>query len=251
MTVLVTRPDERGQQLADELNRAGIVALHSPLLKISPGSQLTQLPSQLSQLKPGDMVFAVSKNAVDFAAQTLRDIGFAWRNDLLYLAVGHRTALHFTEQTQQSVHYPLVTENSEGLLALSEMTDLTDKNILVLRGNGGREYFSEVARQRGATVELLECYQRQNTELDPVETARLWQRCGVNILLVTSMQSLQALLELIPREEQQWLLDCCLVTVSERIAALARSYGFQQVEVAQGADNANLFTKLTELTSLP
>ena len=241
MTVLVTRPDERGQQLADELNRAGIVALHSPLLTISPGSQLTQLPSQLSQLKPGDMVFAVSKNAV----------GFAWRNDLLYLAVGHRTALHFTEQTQQPVHYPLVTENSEGLLALSEMTDLTDKNILVLRGNGGREYFSEVARQRGATVELLECYQRQNTELDPVETARLWQRCGVNILLVTSMQSLQALLELIPREEQQWLLDCCLVTVSERIAALARSYGFQQVEVAQGADNANLFTKLTELTSLP
>ena len=32
MAVLVTRPDERGKALVDQLNQAGVVALHLPLL---------------------------------------------------------------------------------------------------------------------------------------------------------------------------------------------------------------------------
>ena len=34
MAVLVTRPDERGKALVDQLNQAGVVALHLPLLSI-------------------------------------------------------------------------------------------------------------------------------------------------------------------------------------------------------------------------
>ena len=98
MAVLVTRPDERGKALVDQLNQAGVVALHLPLLSIEAGAELAQLPTKLNQLKSGDYVFLVSKSAVDFADKTLKDIGFSWRQDLQYFTVGHRTAQHFSCQ---------------------------------------------------------------------------------------------------------------------------------------------------------
>ena len=54
MAVLVTRPDERGKALVDQLNQAGVVALHLPLLSIEAGAELAQLPTKLNQLKSGD-----------------------------------------------------------------------------------------------------------------------------------------------------------------------------------------------------
>ena len=51
MAVLVTRPDERGKALVDQLNQAGVVALHLPLLSIEAGAELAQLPTKLNQLK--------------------------------------------------------------------------------------------------------------------------------------------------------------------------------------------------------
>ena len=88
MAVLVTRPDTRGEQLTEALNKAGVAALHMPLFRISAGRELNELPNKLTQLKAGDFVFAVSPNAVEFAAETLRNTGFRWRQDLTYFAVG-------------------------------------------------------------------------------------------------------------------------------------------------------------------
>ena len=115
MAVLVTRPDERGKALVDQLNQAGVVALHLPLLSIEAGAELAQLPTKLNQLKSGDYVFLVSQSAVDFADKTLKDIGFNWRQDLQYFTVGHRTAQHFSCQTECTVRYPITSENTEAV----------------------------------------------------------------------------------------------------------------------------------------
>ena len=132
MAVLVTRPDERGKALVDQLNQAGVVALHLPLLSIEAGAELAQLPTKLNQLKSGDYVFLVSKSAVDFADKTLKDIGFSWRQDLQYFTVGHRTAQHFSCQTECTVRYPITSENTEGVLNLPQMAELTGERIQIL-----------------------------------------------------------------------------------------------------------------------
>ncbi len=239
MAVLVTRPDERGKTLVDQLNQAGVVALHLPLLSIEAGAELAQLPTKLNQLKSGDYVFLVSQNAVDFADKTLKDIGFNWRQDLQYFTVGHRTAQHFSCQTECTVRYPITSENTEGVLNLPQMAELTDKNLLILRGNGGRELLREQATLRGATVETVECYQRT-----PISY-------GVQTLVVTSLEILQALIEFVPENEQNWLKNCCLVTVSQRIADVAIQQGWHNVVVSAGADNQSLLnTLLNEVTPL-
>ena len=251
MAILITRPDVRGQALVEALKQLGLVALHEPLLQIEAGRELAQLPKLLSQLNAGDLVFAVSRHAVTYAAQTLQNIGFRWRDDLTYLAVGHRSAGYFCEQSANAVRYPLASENSEALLDLPELQQLQDKQILLLRGNGGREYFAEQAQARGAHVYPLECYQRLTAALDFDVQSQLWQRFGVDTLVVSSLQILQILNQAIPEDKKTWLLNCTLVTVSERIATAARHFGFTHVVVATGADNASLLTTLTQLTSLP
>ncbi len=131
------------------LNEQQIFAIHQPLFTIEAGKELPLLPSAISRLKSDDYVFVVSPNAVDYAAKTLVDTGFHFRSDLKYFAVGQRTAKYLTEKAEQAVIYPIEFENSEGVLALPEMQNLTDKTILILRADSGRELLAETAVLRG------------------------------------------------------------------------------------------------------
>ena len=246
MSVLVTRPDERGEQLTKKLIDAGIFAIHAPLFSIVAGNDLNHLPHKIEQLKTGDLVFAVSKSAVDFACKTLQETGFAWRKDLHFFAVGQRTAAHFACRTGMAVRYPTSQENSEGLLALPEMQQLTGKRILILRGNGGRELFPEQAKARGAEIDIAECYRRQSIECDNVQQTSLFMRSGIQTIVATSSEILTQLIEFVPANEQTWLKSCCLVTVSQRLADLAHALGWQQVVIAPKADNQALFQTLIE-----
>ncbi|AUI65330.1 MULTISPECIES: uroporphyrinogen-III synthase [Glaesserella] len=245
MNVLVTRPDQRGAQLVELLAEQNIFALHQPLFSVIPGRELPQLPSAVARLNRGDYVFAVSKNAVDFARDTLKETGFHWRNDLNYFAVGQGTAQYFSSQIEQNVIYPIESENSEGLLALPEMQDLIGKSILILRADSGRELFPEQASLRGAQVQILECYQRI-IEPDLSEQISLSKRIGVDVIVVTSGESLLTLFEQTAESERNWLFECRLVVVGQRIAKLAIKLGWQPkaIQISDKADNQSLLKLL-------
>ncbi|MGC7559891.1 uroporphyrinogen-III synthase [Pasteurella sp. PK-2025] len=244
MAVLITRPDERGKQLVDLLTQSGIFAIHLPLFTIESGRELNDLPNKLSQLKAGDYVFAVSKNAISYAHQTLKNTGFSWRQDLQYFAVGQRSAEFFATQTERAIHYPHQQESSEGLLALPAMQHLADKHILILRGNGGREFFAEQAQQRGAKVEMLECYQRVPIDYQNAEQISICQRAGIQTIVVTSAEILQSLIDFVPENEHNWLKSCQLITISQRIANLANTFGWTKITLSPRADNHSLLNTI-------
>ena len=246
MAVLVTRPDERGQQLVDMLAKAGVVAIHLPLFNIEAGAELNGLPNKFAQLKVGDYVFAVSKSAVDFADKALKNTGFVWRDDLQYFTVGQGTAQHFAMITTLAVHYPTTQENSEGVLQLAAMQNLQGKTILILRGNGGRELLSEQAQQRGANVEIVECYRREPIVYNRTEQTSLCKRAGVQTIVATSAEILTQLVDFVPQNEHNWLKSCQLITVSERISHLAQALGWQNVIVSPRADNQTLLQTLLQ-----
>ncbi|RDE94676.1 uroporphyrinogen-III synthase [Aggregatibacter aphrophilus] len=246
MAVLVTRPDERGQQLVDMLAKVGVVAIHLPLFNIEVGAELNEFPNRFAQLKAGDYVFAVSKSAVDFADKALKNTGFAWRDDLQYFTVGQSTAQHFAATTTLAVHYPTTQENSEGLLQLAAMQNLQGKTVLILRGNGGRELFSEQAQQRGANVDIVECYRREPIVYNSAEQTSLCKRAGIQTIVVTSAEILTQLVDFVPQNEHNWLKSCQLITVSERISHLAQALGWQNVIVSPRADNQTLLQTLLQ-----
>ncbi|TYA46891.1 uroporphyrinogen-III synthase [Aggregatibacter actinomycetemcomitans] len=246
MAVLVTRPDERGQQLVDMLAKAGVVAIHLPLFRIESGAELNELPNKFAKLKNGDYVFAVSKSAVDFTFKTLTATGFVWRHDLHYFTVGQGTAQYFTATTEMPVHYPTAQENSEGLLQLNAMQDLSYKTVLILRGNGGRELFAEQAQQRGANVEIVECYRREPIVYNNAEQTSICKRAGIQTIVATSAEILTQLVDFVPQNEHNWLKSCQLITVSERIAHLAEALGWQNVVISPRADNQTLLQTLLQ-----
>jgi len=246
MNVLITRPDYRGQELVEMLNQHQIFAIHQPLFTIEAGEELPQLPLVMSRLNRGDYVFAVSKQAIDFASATLEQTGFHYRTDLIYFAVGKQSAQYFASRSEQAVHYPIVSENSEGLLLLDEMQDLSGKNLLILRADSGRDLLAETATARGATVQYLECYRRKYAEDNLSEKLSLCKRVGVDTIVVTSGDILKTLYEQTAEDDRAWLVDCYLIVVSVRIAEMAYQLGWQQnrVLLSERADNNSLLESI-------
>jgi uroporphyrinogen-III synthase len=163
-----------------------------------PGRELPALGGQLAALSAGDLLFALSQHAVEFAHARLQQQGLRWPKAPGYFAIGRTTALALHTVSGQNIRYPLDREISEVLLQLPELQNIAGKSAL-LRGNGGRELLGETLRERGADVTFCECYQRSAKHYDGAEEAMRWQSRGVTTLVVTSGEMLQQLWSLIPQ----------------------------------------------------
>ncbi|KGQ70126.1 uroporphyrinogen-III synthase [Chelonobacter oris] len=247
MAILVTRPEPNGETLCQLLNQHGFATLYTPLFSIEKGSDLNRLPQQLQNLQSGDYVFAVSKNAIRYSDQVLKNIGLRWRSDLHYFTVGRRSAEYLTALGENPVAYPYPNENSEGLIRLPQMQQLSNKRLLILRGNGGRELLRRQAEIRGATVDVLECYQRIPKEYDNIQQISIWKRAGINTIIVTSHEILRYLVEFVPKNDHNWLTQCHLVAISPRIVKLAKDYGWENITQTTRADNASILETLLSL----
>jgi len=245
MNILVTRPSPAGEQLVSRLRALGQVAWSFPLIEFSPGRELSTLADSLYALQEGDLVFALSQHAVEFAQAQLQQENKRWPTAPHYFAIGRTTALALHTVSGIDVRYPLDREISEVLLQLPELQTVAGKRALVLRGNGGRELLGETLTARGAEVTFCECYQRCAKHYDGAEEAMRWHLRGVDTLVVTSGEMLQQLWSLIPQwYRENWLLRCRLLVVSERLANLARELGWQDIRIADNADNDALLRAL-------
>ena len=249
MSILVTRPSPAGEQLVSRLRALGRVAWSFPLIEFSPGRQLSMLGDQLHTLREGDLLFALSQHAVDFAHAQLQQQQRDWPAAPRYFAIGRTTALALHTVSGSEILYPLDREISEVLLQLPELQTIVGKRALILRGNGGRELLGETLRARGADVTFCECYQRCAKHYDGAEEAMRWHTRGINTLVVTSGEMLQQLWTLIPQwYRENWLLHCRLLVVSERLANQARELGWQDIRIADNADNDALLRALQQLS---
>ena len=245
MSILVTRPLPQGEALVSRLRAMGRVAWSFPLIEFTPGRELPALGDALARLGPDDLLFALSQHAVEFAHARLQQQGLLWPTSPRYFAIGRTTALALHTVSGQHIHYPLDREISEVLLQLPELQNIAGKNALILRGNGGRELLGATLTERGARVTFCECYQRSAKHYDGAEEAMRWQSHEVTMVVVTSGEMLQQLWSLIPQwYREHWLLHCRLLVVSERLAKLARELGWQDIKVADNADNDALLRAL-------
>ncbi|MDF7762017.1 uroporphyrinogen-III synthase [Kosakonia cowanii] len=245
MSILVTRPSPSGEALVSRLRTLGLVAWSFPLIEFTPGRELPSLPERLARLGANDLAFVLSQQAVSFAHARLQQAGIAFPTEPAWFAIGRTTALALHTVSGIDVRYPHDREISEVLLQLPELQDVQGKHALILRGNGGRELLAETLTARGAQVEFCECYQRNAKFYDGAEEAMRWHTRGVSTLVVTSGEMLQQLFSLIPPwYRENWLLRCRLVVVSERLAHLARELGWQDIRVADNADNDALLRAL-------
>lgn len=243
MAVLVIRPEQQGKELCQMLQENGIPAILQPLIDLTPSQpdgDLFPLPPSTAQV---DVVIAVSQHAVRFSDQLLRQQNQSWPLNVRYLAIGQKTAQLLSKLTQQQVHYPNISD-SEHLLEDEWLTSVSGCNIVILRGNGGRDHLATQLTSRGANVIYREVYQRELRPFDAESRVALWQNSQVDRLVVTSFEQLELLTSQLPTHYHSWLFTLSIYVPSERIARLAKSMGFRNAITVGSASNSDLVAAL-------
>lgn len=107
---------------------------------------------------------------------------------------------------------------------MPEVQNLSGKHILIIRGVGGREMLAEQLRQRGASVDYADVYQRMPASVSPSLLKQHHENRQLDIIAITSSEGLLNLLVLL--EHPEWIKTIPLLVGSVRMAETARQAGF-------------------------
>ena len=241
VNVLITRPESAGRDLQQHLKAQGIVSYCQPFFDYQAKDTFEQLTYLQHQLTAPIVIF-VSVAAAEFANKLLPVASWATQH---VIAVGSATA-----RTLKTLGVNAITptqHDSEGLLALPELQQVDSDNVLIVRGDGGRELIAEELTGRGASVHYFESYRRvwRNSSNNLIKT---WQQQQINCILVTSNALLEFIVNLIKDSNAYWKQDCIWLVASNRIANTAKKNGLKRVVNANGASKQAIAQALSSLS---
>lgn len=246
LRVLVTRPAHQAEPFCTLLAQAGAEAVRFPVLAIAPAADPAAVAAVAERLDQFDLLIFISVNAVQYGLEWLPGPG-DWPTSTAIAAVGSRTAAALVEEGLSVTLVPETGHNSEALLALPALQDMRHRRVLIVRGNGGRETLAEALRARGAEVTYAEVYRRVCPDSDAALLLRRWQKGGVDVVTVTSVESLRNLFTLLGPAGEDLLRATPLVVASERVRAVAQELDCHgAITVAADATDAGMLMALRQ-----
>jgi uroporphyrinogen-III synthase len=225
--LLVTRPAAQSARLCALLEAAGYEAVRLPAIEILETEKRYELEAATDELDSYDLAVFVSVNAVQKGVEFVLDRR-EWPEQTAIATVGARSAEALLPYGLSTDHVPEHRFNSEALLALDELQDMTGQRVVIFRGNGGREYLHDTLLERGAEVDYVEVYRRACPVVDAAAILKLLQPGYLDYITVTSNETLQNLFDMAGAAGQPLLCDVPLVVVSRRQSLLARQLGFRR-----------------------
>jgi uroporphyrinogen III methyltransferase/synthase len=263
--VVITRPAGQSDALGTLLSARGLKPLEFPLIAIAPVRDDAPLREALGALDRYALVVFVSPNAIDRAFECYQSISSIWPHALPIGVVGPASvaalARHGVSAPDHRVVSPTGTADeeparfdSESLYAALEKTlgenAFAGKRVLIVRGDGGREWLADRLREAGAEVEAVAAYRR----IVPEPPIGAWTAVHTllegapHAWLVTSSEGVRNLDELarehLTAGEIVELRHAHLVAPHPRIAETARSLGFDRITVSGAGDERIVDTLL-------
>ena len=232
---MVTRPREQATLLAQRIEQAGGKVVLFPLLEISPAADPQHLCQLVSRLVEFDLAIFISPNAVRYGMEAIRAAG-ALPASLKIATVGQGSAKVLCNLGVNEVIAPQERFDSEALLALPALQNVTGWRIVIFRGNGGRELLGDTLRARGATVEYAECYQRTKPQHDGASLLA----AVPHAITVTSSEALGYLWDMFDEAGRAHLCTVPLFVPHARIADAAQLMGWRKVIACAGGDDGLL-----------
>jgi len=232
-TAILTRPAGRNSALVRALGQAGWPTLECPALDIQ------SVPILAARVAPRpeafDLVVFVSRAAVaGYQHQLPQD--FAWPAQVAAACMGPVTAgaVRRTFGVDLTVLHPegAASQDSEALWPLILAQQRLPRNVLILRGQDGREWLSEKLLALGVAVTVQQTYQRE-VALWPaplcVSLRELAAEGGQAVWLLTSTHGIQAIVQkLHDLKLLTWFERCTFVLTHERLrSVLAKALGHE------------------------
>ncbi|MBA6413283.1 uroporphyrinogen-III synthase [Parahaliea sp. F7430] len=244
--VLITRPEGQGAALGKAVEALGLEAVYQPVIELEPYAELpAEQHSLIQDLDYYQHIIFVSSNAVRFAMPWLENQWPQWPVGINWYAVGSGTARELKRYGLEPLT-PGIEMTSEGLLKLAPLSEPQGDRVLIVKGDGGREFLRETLEQRGAQVDRFFCYRRKAVQLPPQGLANLLDRAQVGVVLISSGEGLGNFLALLSPAETTKLWAVTLVLPSQRVAAVAQEAGFKHLIVADNASDEAMLRALKQ-----
>jgi uroporphyrinogen-III synthase len=229
LRVLNTRPQKQAKALSKSIVDAGGIAIECPTIEII-GTKDTWL-NLLPNLSTVNQAIFISANAVYHCFTQLKLNNIHWPTRIKVIAIGHGSAKALNEFNIQVNDVPDLP-SSEHLLTLSSLQQLKNQTVLLFKGEGGRLIIEEGLLQREANVITLAVYKRVLPKIHHQFINSLWQDDLVDIILLTSEQSMYNLFKLFGSEAHNWLKKKPCLVIGERIAKSASLFGMKKIIIS-------------------
>lgn len=249
LNVLITRPAQQQAELLAAIESRGGNAVGLPLIEIrelQDDSALSKLKNQIQNLDNYALLIFVSTNAVKYGAEWICNYWPQFPVGVTVVAIGPTTGQMLSKELLCEVVSSKSGMTSEDLLLLPQLNHVSDQRIGIFRGRGGRELLADTLQSRGGIVDYLEVYERHSIAYQPSEFVQRISDESVNVLTVSSAESLDILIENCGDNKDQVSL-IPLISPSERVAERARQAGFGTVVNAQGANEQAVIAALESL----
>lgn len=236
--VLVTRPAEQAVGWVERLRLSGLQAVALPLIAIRPAPDASSVIKIWDDIARCDMLVFVSPNAVQqFFA--LRPLGSLWPAHTWAATVGPGSSRELRDAgvPASQVLEPAADSTSFDSEALWRQLDARDwqgTHVVLIRGDGGREWLGERLRERGARVDAVQAYSRGAPVLNHEEQGLLAAARAAPLAHVWLLSSSEAIdnLSTLVSTDADWSQAQAIAT-HERIAESARAHGFGRVALAR------------------
>ena len=185
-----------------------------------------------------DIVLFTSPNAVR-AAATLRHLRIMRGRTVLAVGDGTRRALQRVGIAAMSP----TRMDSEGLLAMPALHDVSGRSVGLVTAPGGRNRIGPELQARGATIRRADVYERVPVAIPAARWRAMAEALAEPrsvLLALSSAEAFDAMLRQQPADLAKPLRRIAVTAASERLAQAARDAGFRRVAIAAGARPASL-----------
>lgn len=124
------------------------------------------------------------------------------------------------------------------------------KKIILLQGENGRKLIENNLIKRGFDISVIECYKRIFKVIDIVSVVKKWRSLKINTIVVTSSEILNWLNNKVSfLDKKEWLFKCKILVIGNRLEKIAKRIGWNDVVVADFANNRNLFQLIVKINN--
>ncbi|MEM9172645.1 MAG: uroporphyrinogen-III synthase [Pseudomonadota bacterium] len=239
--VLITRATAQAEPLMHAVRDAGGLPILMPALAIEPQPTATVT-------KHADWVVFISPNAVEYGLERVTQ---TIANGAQVAAIGPSTARALTGA---GVRQPFAARrgfDSESLLRQPAFQNMANQRVVIVRGVGGRELLPQTLSQRGARIDLVECYRRERHRLSAEQVHYLenrWASGAVDVTTCLSVATLDNLMGIMSTRGQRMFMVTPLVSPSERVLNRASELGHDAGKhLASGPETRDLIDSLGKL----
>jgi len=238
--VLVTRPAHQADNLCQLIESVGGQPYRLPSISIEASSGLEKNSAQALlghlQDQDHDLLIFISANAVEYS-RTLLGAATSWPASIQTATIGQATAAAFAAAFCRTADLiPLGDSNSEALLALPALQQVSGRRIIIIRGEGGRPLLGDSLQRRGASVHYANVYRRCLPEINLDQHLNAIRR-SVDVITATSIEGLQNLVRLLAKPMGEWLWSRPLFVIHQRQVTAAQNMGFKIIPAVAAETN--------------